>query len=251
MNILLVLAFLFYIGSMLGWVLELFFRRIISKTGKWINPGFLVGPYLPLYGFGLCILFLMASGEAYFPPIPDYLKKLLLFILMAVMMTAIEYIAGIIFIKHMKVELWNYNNEWGNIDGIICPKYSLFWAILGAMYYFFIHPHILSALAWLSDNLAFSFFVGMFYGFFIIDFVYSAQLLVKIRQFAKDNEIVVRFEELKLNIIQFAEEKKKKRKHFRFFFSLSPDIPLSEHLGRYHEAKKRLEDDIKNMIKKK
>lgn len=251
MNILLVLAFLFYIGSMLGWVLELFFRRLILKTGKWINPGFLVGPYLPLYGFGLCILFLMASGEAYFPPIPDYLKKLLLFILMAVMMTAIEYIAGIIFIKHMKVELWNYNNEWGNIDGIICPKYSLFWAILGAMYYFFIHPHILSALAWLSDNLAFSFFVGMFYGFFIIDFVYSAQPLVKIRQFAKENEIVVRFEELKLSIIQFAEEKKKKRKHFRFFFSLSPDIPLSEHLKRYHEAKKRLENDIKSIIKKK
>ena len=111
MNILLVLAFLFYIGSMLGWVLELFFRRLISKTVKWINPGLIVGPYLPLYGFGLCILFLMASGEAYFPPIPDYLKKLLLFILMAVMMTAIEYIAGIIFIKHMKVELWNYNNE--------------------------------------------------------------------------------------------------------------------------------------------
>ena len=119
------------------------------------------------------------------------------------------------------------------------------------MYYFFIPPHILSALAWLSDNLAFSFFVGMFYGFFIIDFVYSAQLLVKIRQFAKENEIVVRFEELKLNIIQFAEEKKKKRKHFRFFFSLSPDIPLSEHLKRYHKAKKRLENDIKSIIKKK
>lgn len=251
MNILLVLAFLFYVGSIFGWVLELFFRRIITKNGKWINPGFLVGPYLPLYGFGLCILFLMAAGEAYFPTMPDCLKKIILFILMAVMMTIIEYIAGVIFIKHMKVELWNYSNEWGNIDGIICPKYSLFWAILGAVYYFFIHPHILSALAWLSDNLAFSFFVGMFYGFFIIDFVYSAQLLVKIRQFAKENEIIVRFEELKLNIIQFAEEKKKKRKHFRFFFSLSPDIPLSEHLKRYTEAKKKLEDDIKKIIKKK
>ena len=22
--------------------------------GKWVNPGFLIGPYLPIYGFGLC-----------------------------------------------------------------------------------------------------------------------------------------------------------------------------------------------------
>ncbi|MGN0035225.1 MAG: hypothetical protein ACI364_05820 [Coriobacteriales bacterium] len=34
--------------------MELFFRRFISSNNpqrKWINPGFLAGPYLPLYGF--------------------------------------------------------------------------------------------------------------------------------------------------------------------------------------------------------
>ena len=47
MNTFLKLAFLFYIGSSLGWVLELFFRRFISGNNperKWINPGFMVGP---------------------------------------------------------------------------------------------------------------------------------------------------------------------------------------------------------------
>ena len=141
MNILLILAFLFSMGSMLGWVLELFFRRLITKTGKWMNPGFLVGPCLPLYGFGLCILYLLASGEALMPSMPDWSKKIILFIIMAIMMTLIEYIAGIIFIRHMKVKLWDYSNMWGNIQGIICPLYSFFWAILGAVYYFFIHPY--------------------------------------------------------------------------------------------------------------
>ena len=49
MNTFLKLAFLFYIGSSLGWVLELFFRRFISGNNperKWINPGFMVGPCL-------------------------------------------------------------------------------------------------------------------------------------------------------------------------------------------------------------
>jgi len=45
---------------MIGWVLELFYRKMISER-KWINPGFLVGPYLPLYGFGLCTVYLLSQ----------------------------------------------------------------------------------------------------------------------------------------------------------------------------------------------
>ena len=63
MNEFLVIAFLFFIGSLVGWVLELLFRRFISDANpkrKWINPGFLVGPYLPLYGFSLSALYIMA-----------------------------------------------------------------------------------------------------------------------------------------------------------------------------------------------
>lgn len=64
MNTFLVLAFLFFIGSTFGWVLELFYRRFFSRNNKerkWINPGFCTGPYLPLYGSGLCLLYLIAS----------------------------------------------------------------------------------------------------------------------------------------------------------------------------------------------
>lgn len=50
MNNFLILAFLFFIGCTAGWVLELFYRRFAptNKSHKWINPGFLNGPYLPL-----------------------------------------------------------------------------------------------------------------------------------------------------------------------------------------------------------
>ena len=55
MNLFLTLAFLFLIGSVLGWGLEVIFRRFFSAH-HWVNPGFLVGPYLPLYGSSLCVL---------------------------------------------------------------------------------------------------------------------------------------------------------------------------------------------------
>lgn len=41
MQIFLTLAFLFFIGSIAGWIMELFYRRTISGR-KWINPGMLV-----------------------------------------------------------------------------------------------------------------------------------------------------------------------------------------------------------------
>ena len=68
MSIFLTLAFLFFVGSVAGWGLEVLFRRFISAANperKWINPGFCTGPYLPIYGCGLCVLYLIASLEKY------------------------------------------------------------------------------------------------------------------------------------------------------------------------------------------
>lgn len=165
MNIFLTLAFLFFIGATLGWVLELLFRRFFSSANperKWINPGFCVGPYLPLYGCGLCFLYLIASLEQFSIIRDPFWNRVVLFLIMAVCMTVTEYFAGLIALKGFHVRLWDYSKQWGNIQGLICPKFSLAWAILGAAYYFLIHPRILHAIDWLSRNLAFSFVIGLF-----------------------------------------------------------------------------------------
>ncbi|MDY3928136.1 MAG: putative ABC transporter permease [Clostridia bacterium] len=246
MSFTLIILFLFFMGSLIGWVMELFFRRMINPEKKWVNPGFLIGPYLPLYGFGLTILYLLASFERFIPIKNVYVMRVVLFVIMAAAMTLIEYIAGIIFIKKMKVKLWDYSDQRFNIGGVICLKYSCLWALLGAIYYFFIHKHIIDALIWLSENLAFSFFVGMFYGIFIIDFVYSANLMAKIKTFADENEIIIKLEELKLSVIKNAEEKK-----IRFIFPIPHNKKLKEELSRYKEMKKKLESELKSKIKKK
>ena len=43
MNLALVLAFLFFIGSTLGWVLELLYRNLTQRNKKWVNPEFWFG----------------------------------------------------------------------------------------------------------------------------------------------------------------------------------------------------------------
>ena len=230
MNLFLMLAFLFFIGSLTGWVIELFFRRFISTANperKWINPGFCTGPYLPLYGVGLCILFLVSSLEDLNFIKNPFWNKAVLFLAMAVCMTLIEYIAGIICIKIANVRLWDYSTEWCNIKGIICPKFSLIWTILGAAYYFLVHPYILDALVWLSRNLAFSFVVGMFFGVFIIDVAHSAQIVDKLKKFAQENDVIVKYENLKSHI-RSIQDKNKEKAHF--FTPFRSERPLSEHL---------------------
>ena len=233
MSMMLTLAFLFFIGSVLGWVLELLFRNLTQHPDKIVNPGFCTGPYLPIYGFGLCALYLLASLEQY-SLIPDpFWNKVMLFAAMAVGMTLIEYIAGVFCLKYLKVRLWDYSDLWGNIQGIICPLFSFFWAILGAMYYFLIHPHILEGLNWLANNLAFSFFIGVFYGVFAIDVIHSAKLVVRLKAFAEDNDVIVRYEALKTHIRQRRERIALKYHFFRPFRS---DLPLSQHLMQMQET---------------
>ena len=230
MNLFLELAFLFFMGSLAGWVLEVLFRRFISSANperRWINPGFCTGPYIPLYGFGLCLMYLIASLEKRSVIDSPVWNKVVLFAAMAVCMTVIEYIAGILSLKILKVRLWDYTGEWGNIQGIICPKFSLIWAVLGAAYYFLIHPRILSAIHWLSQNLAFSFVIGFFFGVFIIDVAHSAQLAAKLKAFAEENDVVVRYETLKADIRRHYEKTAQK---YHFFRPLHTERPLSEHL---------------------
>ncbi|MDU4860507.1 putative ABC transporter permease [Terrisporobacter petrolearius] len=238
MNILsyfLILAFIFFIGSIVGWVIELIFRRFFSGANperRWINPGFLIGPYLPLYGFSLCVLFLLAQININFIH-NKFIEELVLFIIMALVVTFIEYLAGLIFIKGMNIKLWDYTDEHCNIQGIICPKFSFFWAVLSAIYYFLIHPHILESLYWLSNHLSFSFVMGFFYGVFVIDVCYSLKIMVHIRKFANDNEIIVKYELLKENIRKRNEELIGKKK---FIFAMhSGREEFLKHLKHYKE----------------
>ena len=185
------------------------------------------------HGLGVESLFYLLAQLEQFSFIKNpILNKIVLFIMMAICMTIIEYIAGLIFIKGMKVKLWDYSDLWGNIQGIICPLFSFFWAVLGAVYYFFVNPYILDALDWLSKNLAFSFFIGMFFGVFLIDFVYSAKLLSKIKAFAQENDIIVRYEHLKA---QISSARAARREKPRFVLAFRSETPFVESLKQYAE----------------
>ena len=235
MNFFLSLAFLFFVGSVTGWVIEVFYRRFFSKTNtarKWINPGFCTGPYLPLYGSGLCLMYLLSCLDSFSLTKYHALNTVLLLLLMALCMTALEYVTGMVMLRSTKVRLWDYRNEWGNIHGVICPKFSLAWGLLCAAYYFLINPYIRQLLVWLSRNLAFSFVIGLFFGVFIIDAAHSANIVAKLSAYAKEKQIVFLYEEVKSKIQAKNAEYQQK---YHFFRPFKTDVPMKEILGEMVE----------------
>ena len=247
MNFFLTFAFLFSVGSSIGWTIELFFRRFVSAK-RWLNPGFLVGPYLPLYGFGLCLLYLLASLRFSFLP-SDPLRVIFRILLIGLSMTAIEYLAGKIFIVGMKVKLWDYSKKWGNLEGLICPEFSLYWTLLGGLYCFLIHPVFVRSVDTFLMHPFWYFTEGMYYGILLVDVFWSMHLLARIRKFAKENHIVVRLEEFKKTVAEHAG----KYRFWRFVFSLqdrnrSTVDSLREYLNH---LKQFTEEQMQKMTKKK
>lgn len=233
MKYLLVILFLFSIGSFIGWILEFFFRRFFSKNNpsrRWINPGFLVGPCLPLYGFSLITLYLLSMINFSF--IENLIaRKIVLFIFMSICITFIEYIAGLIFIKGMKIKLWDYSECRGNIRGIICPQFSFYWVVLSAFYYFLINPKITEWVFWFTNHITFSFVIGFYYGIMTVDLIYSFNILAKIRKLAVEYQVVVRYENFRNHVRQLKEERKEK---INFLFSLhSEKDTISDFLKKY------------------
>ena len=230
MKILTTLSALFMIGGSIGWILELFYRRMAH--GKWINPGFLTGPCLPLYGSGVLLLYGFCSLSFSFISSPA-LRNTAKIILLTIALSGIEYITGLIFTKIFHVKLWDYSTRPGNIQGIICPLFSVIWGAVGAVYMFLLHPHFVGFINWLGDNPLYNFFSGMYMGVFIVDVCYSFRIVTKIKKFAEEEKLLIRYENLKLNIANRAENLKAK-KNFAFPFRSTSN--LREELEHYISA---------------
>lgn len=228
MIIFLDIVFLFFIGCTFGWILELFYRRLAH--GYWVNPGFLVGPYLPIYGFGLCTLTVI-----YLTFYEMNLPSILVILLMGAAMTLIEFIGGLSFVNK-SVKLWDYSDNWGNYKGIICPLFSFIWTMISAAYYYFLSEFILEKILWFNNHLIFSYILGMFTATFIIDYVYSTKLLSKVRVYAKESGAILRYEEFKRTVKEHQQSIKEKHS---FIFPIKPSMDLKEYVKNYKKHFKK------------
>ena len=110
----------FIIYSFAGWVMESIFRSICEK--KFINTGFLKGPFCPIYGIGAIIIYVFLSG------FKDNI--FLLFLMGFIVLSIWEYIVGVLLEKVFNTKYWDYSDHKFNFQGRVCLTNSIYWGFL-------------------------------------------------------------------------------------------------------------------------
>ncbi len=165
------LAYLLF--AFIGWMLEVAYRSYHSK--RITNPGFLSGPYLPIYGFGGLV--------AYFSSL--YSEELTLVgsaIFFVFIVALIEYFTGFFFKKVFKIRLWDYSDQRFNIHGHACLTFLGYWFILGVFFKYVLFSDFNYLIRELPIARPQLFFLGLFYGVFIVDLVQSFNLVYRMRK---------------------------------------------------------------------
>lgn len=127
---------LFMIYSFAGWIIEIIFIGI--KNRKFVDRGFLLGPYCPIYGIGGLLITCVLQKR------PDDL--FLCFIYAVIIGSILEYITSYIMEKLFKARWWDYSNAIGNINGRICLVNSCLFGLLGVILVNYINPFIYDCL---------------------------------------------------------------------------------------------------------
>lgn len=110
----------FYLFAFAGWIYECIF--VFLRDRKLINRGFLVGPILPLYGFGAVAVHLLLNPFSHIPT--------LLYLMGMVVATVLEYVTGWLLERCFHTKWWDYSEQQYNFQGRIALIPSMFWGIL-------------------------------------------------------------------------------------------------------------------------
>lgn len=163
-----IIIFMFY--SFLGWLMEVSLGLIQNK--KFVNRGFLIGPYCPIYGYGLLLIVFLLK---------DYTSNaLVLFILSMVICLVLEYLTSYFMELIFKARWWDYSDKKFNINGRVCLEYAIFFGLGGTLIMYIVHPFILSIVNRFS-NLSLLIIAIALLLIYLLDNIISFNTLLKIK----------------------------------------------------------------------
>lgn len=177
----LAIYFLLFISySIIGWIIEVIGKLIQYK--RFINRGFLIGPYCPIYGCGGLLITVLLQQYQNDP--------LVLLILSMVICSVLEYYTSWAMEKLFNARWWDYSDKSLNINGRICVDTIAIFGILGMIMIYAINPFLLKTFGMIEIK-TFNIISIIILILFITDVVLSTNILClisnDIKKFDKDN----------------------------------------------------------------
>ena len=121
--------FFFYFYCFFGWIFESAYVSLRSK--KFVNRGFMRGPFLPIYGSGAIMMLVVSM------PFQDNI--FLTYIAGCIGATVLELVTGVAMEALFKVRYWDYSNQKFNYKGHICLSSTIAWGFLTIFMTEFLH----------------------------------------------------------------------------------------------------------------
>lgn len=157
------LILLFFIFSICGWIWEVFIS--LFEDGIFVNRGTMLGPWLPIYGWGgIAILVLLK-------PFRD--KPWKLFVMSFLLCGILEYGTSFYLesVHHMK--WWDYSGYFLNINGRVCLEGLLVFGLGGCGFTYVLAPMCYNLVKKINPkilNIACVILMSLYF----VDFVYSS-----------------------------------------------------------------------------
>lgn len=147
---------LFIIYAICGWCMEVICKLIQYK--RFINRGFLIGPYCPIYGYGaLLITFLLKKYTD---------DPITLFFMAIIICGTLEYLTSYFMEKIYKARWWDYSQKKFNLNGRICLETIVPFGILGLFIIYVSNPFLLKKIELLPEI-----WLNILFGTFLIIYV--------------------------------------------------------------------------------
>ena len=133
---------LFIIYSILGWVMEVINALFTLK--RFVNRGFLIGSYCPIYGCGAVLITLLLTR---------YKNDFVVFFLMSILLCGtLEYLTSYIMEKFFNLRWWDYSEKKFNIDGRVCIDTLLPFGLLGILIMYILNPVFINIINGISNE---------------------------------------------------------------------------------------------------
>lgn len=168
---------LFIIYSFFGWVMECTLG-VIQKH-KFVNRGFLIGPYCPIYGVGVVSVSLLLTRFSN--------NIILLFLLSTVICGTLEYFTSYIMEKIFHARWWDYSKNKFNINGRICLETLIPFGIISVLVICFVNPWIFDKLYMIPQQIL-NYIVICLLLIYVIDSIISLNVILKFKNLSKQEK---------------------------------------------------------------
>lgn len=235
------LFLLFLIYSFAGWLFESIGDLIKHK--RFINRGFLLGPYCPIYGTGVVLITLLLY---------KYTNDIIaLFFLSTMLCGILEYLTSYIMEKVFKARWWDYSKMRFNINGRICLETLVLFGFAGILILNYLNPIFISFITKVP-NSAMHIISGFLFIVFFTDCIISLKIInsVKTIKISVTNQIKDNTDEISSKVKEIIMKKSAPYRRLIFAFPQAFAEKLKESKEKLEKTAEKVKENIQEVKEK-